>query len=335
MTTDTNIEENIRNLDIESLALNPKFGSLKFNEASKRLHQIRDWIIEFEQLNFKEKLPDNISNHIEKAINKFNEHIEWLKKFDIESSSNPKQEHDNFEAQINNFFNEYYSNFVVNHLTFLKQEAELKDEDKKKIREEQKELSQLRKKHEELVAALETKKEEIESTSGEIAAITFGKHFESEVKFHKRNASSWLTRRNQYFKWLRNLILINFALYLVFFITNFFNIWPNIKPSEFFTLEYALVNFALLSLLTYAISFSSRNYSVNSNLKVINLHRKNVAETMNDFLVQGDKNVDFRLRIIEKGTDAMFKHLPIGYLSKNESNEHGVLSSLMNGILKK
>lgn len=35
------IKENLKNIDIEKLALNPKFGSLTFNNSAKKLAKIK------------------------------------------------------------------------------------------------------------------------------------------------------------------------------------------------------------------------------------------------------------------------------------------------------
>ncbi len=215
------------------------------------------------------------------------------------------------------------------------QVADLKKGDKKKLKQEQRELVQLRKQSEELVKQLskerqkilgETKK--IEEAKGERAAISFGKHFESQAKAYRKEAVRWLENRNKYITWLFRLVVANFLLYIVLFITNKLNLWPRLEPTEFFTLEYGLVNFALLTLLSYGVSFASRNYNVNSNLLTVNLHRKNVAETVKDFSESGLKEED-RSKVLDHGIDAMFKHLPIGYLPKVESKDEGPIGSLL------
>ena len=89
-------KESLELLDIESLTLNPKFGSLTFDNANKKLGKIRKWLIELEQLDYKNKLPENIVDRINQASQKFDEHVAWLEKFDIEISINPNQDHNNF-----------------------------------------------------------------------------------------------------------------------------------------------------------------------------------------------------------------------------------------------
>lgn len=335
METDAIIVEDLKNLDIETLTMNQEFGALTFNNANKKLRKIRDWLIEFKELDYSNKLPDNIVTPINQNLEKFNEHIEWLRKFDISTSPNAKEEHDNFGNQIDSFYNQFFNPYVINHLSFLRQEADLKKGDKKKLKQEQKELVQLRKQSEKLVKQLNKERQkilketkEIEEAKGERAAVRFGKHFESQAKEHSIEAKSWLRLRNIFFAILIIVITSNVLGYFILFIRH--KLYSgNMKPSEFFTLEYGLAKLALLSILSYGVSFSSRNFNVNSNLATLNRHRKNVAETLSDFLETNPEKED-RSKIVEKATDAMFKHQPIGYLPKIESKDDGPIGNILN-----
>lgn len=335
MTTDAVTTKDLKNLDIDSLTLNPKFGTLTFDKASDKLQKIRDWLVEFKQLDYSNKLPENVVTHINQSLEKFNEHIEWLRKFDISTSTNAKQEHDNFESQIESFYNQIFNPYVITHLSFLRQEADLGQEDKKKLKQEQKELVQLRKQSEELVKQLneerekiQEQKKKIESVRGETAAVRFGKHFETQAKENDEESKSWLKWRNIFFWVLLVIIALNVIGYFGLFFGNKIN--PNIiKPRELFTLEYGIAKLALLSILSYGVSFSSRNFNVNSNLNALNKHRKNVSETLNDFLESNPEKED-RSKIVENATDAMFKHQPIGYLPKIESKDDGPIGNILN-----
>lgn len=335
MTTDAIIAEDLKSLDIEALTMNPKFGTLTFDNANKKLQKIRNWLLEFKDLDYSNKLPEDVSTHINQSFEKFNEYIKWLQNFDISTSPNAKEEHDSFEGQIDTFYNQFFNPYVITHLSFLRQEADLKEKDKKQLKQEQKELVQLRKQSEELVEQLskerqkilkETKK--IEEAKVQRASVRFGKHFESQAGENGGESEKWLRWRGIFFWALVIIIGLNVLGYFGLFIGNSVN--PNvIKPREFFTLEYGIAKLALLSILSYGVSFSSRNYNVNSNLSALNKHRKNVAETLNDFLESNPEKED-RSKIVENATDAMFKHQPIGYLPKIESKDDGPLGNILN-----
>lgn len=338
MNPDEITKELLPNLDIKRLALNKeKFGSLTFDAVYPLLERLQKLFTELQELVYQDALSQSEVNQIDQYMDSFVNHLRQLASFDLSVGFN-KDQHDTFETNTRNFYDEVFRN-LRNNLVYLRQEAELKEEDKKNLKAEQKELLQLRKQSEELVKQLEEErkkiqgeKEQIESVKGERAAVRFGKHFESQAKENQEEVKKWLKWRNFFFWVLLIIISLNVIGYFVLFISN--KLYPdNIKPRDFFTIEYGLAKLALLSILSYAIAFSSRNFNVNSNLSTLNKHRKNVAETLNDFLETNPEPQD-RSKIVESASEAMFKHQPIGYLPKIESKDDGPVSSIINNILK-
>ncbi|OGE15944.1 hypothetical protein A2495_01285 [Candidatus Curtissbacteria bacterium RIFOXYC12_FULL_41_11] len=129
------------------------------------------------------------------------------------------------------------------------------------------------------------------------------------------------------------IILLNILAYFYFFTTFKLKLWPQLEPKDIFTLQYGILKLALVSLISYGIAFSSRSYSINSSLAVNNLHKKNVAETLTDFLAS-DNDPNVKVKMIEQGTEAIFKHLATGYISKNESKDDGPIVAIINKFLK-
>lgn len=210
------------------------------------------------------------------------------------------------------------------------------EESEKKLQEQ---VIQFKKRTEELTKQLLTAEQkiksetkQIESAKGERAAVRFGKHFEDQAREYQGETKKWLGLRNIFFWILFLIIVLNVIGYFVLFILHKIN-QNNIKPEDFFTIQYGVAKLALLSILSYAIAFSSRNFNVNSNLSSLNRHRKNVAETLNDFLETNPEQQD-RSKIVESATEAMFKHQPIGYLPKIESKDDGPIPSVINNFLK-
>lgn len=331
--------ENLRKININTLTLKQEFGALVFDNAHKKLVKIRNWITELEDLDYQNELPVNLVNSINNFVEEFLNHLRWLENFNITTSGNPKQDHDNFESRIDDFYNNFIST-VLSSLTYLRQEAEKKSKDKRKIYSERKELVQVRKQYDAMISdlklqlkSLQQEKNKIAATHGEIGAVKFGKHFEREELKDDRKAIKWLELRDYWFRVLLYIIIANFVIYFYLFIANKLSWWPKFPPKDFFTLEYGLVKLALLTLLSYAISFASRNYNVNSNLSTLNCHRKNIAETLNSFLATNPEKED-RSKILTTAAEAMFKHQPIGYLPKIESKDDGPVASIINNILK-
>jgi len=327
--------KSLKEANIKSLALNNKFGDLKFEQAYPKLEEIKDWILEFVELNFEENLPEDKVNDIINFFNRYSEKLNWLKSFSISASSNPKAEHDNFENEINNIHKSFFENFVIKYLGYLKDQAITKSLDKKALEQQQKAVVQAEKKYKELaenleqkIQSLEKQQKEIESTSGEVAAAHFGKSFENQAKEYEKLSGDWLRQRSLYLKILFWILGANIGFYIYLFASTKINFLPGFTPKEFFTIEYAVIKLALISLLFYALSFSSKHYNINADLTSTNKHRKNVAETYSLFL-ETSKNEEARKEIAKQGAEAMFRHTPSGY-TKSSEEERSFINEIIN-----
>ena len=91
----------------------------------------------------------------------------------------------------------------------------------------------------------------------------------------------------------------------------------------------------MLSLLFYSLRFASQNYNIFSNLNAVTRHRKNVAQTLDDFLGTNPAS-EIKDAMIKQGTEAMFKHLPTGYIPKSETKQSDpIIEAVSNFILKR
>ena len=68
-------KEPLETIKIDELTLDPKFGSLIFQNANKKLEKIRKWLIELDQLDYKGQLPENIIEQINNEAQKFDQHL--------------------------------------------------------------------------------------------------------------------------------------------------------------------------------------------------------------------------------------------------------------------
>lgn len=327
--------ESLKKINVKSLALNDRFGDLKFEKAYPKLEEIKSWILEFIGLDYEGHLPEEKVRNINNHFDQYAKHLAWLKNFAISTSNNPKTEHDNFENEIDGFHQSFFENFVVKYLGYLKDRAGEKNLDKKALKEQQKAAIQAEKKYKELaenleqkIQSLEKQQKEIESTSGEVAAAHFGKSFEAQAAEYEQVSGDWLKERGKYLKILFLVLGINIGGYIYLFLSVKIGVLPGFNPKDFFTLEYAAIKLALISFLFYALSFSSKHYNINSDLTSTNKHRKNVAETYSLFL-ETSKNEDARKEVAKQGAEAMFKHTPNGY-TKGGDAEKSWINEIIN-----
>lgn len=331
--------DSVSNADLKKLALDKDFGRLNFENILKQLQDLQKTFVEFDELNFINCLTQEEINVIISHKNNFVALLNRLKNFDI-GQANSQVDHDQIEQEIINLNNNVQKSSRA-QLVYLRQEAEVESQDTEELKRLQKETFQTKQEYEKLssqlkeqLEVLSQKKKDIADKKGEVAAETFGKHFEIATKSYKEKADKkWYILGRNSFIILLVIVIINFLLYLYLFIGNKAN-WFEMKPTEFFTIEYGLVKLALLILLSYVVGFSSRQYSINSHLAASNKHRKNIAETMKDFY-ESDMDATAKSFIINKGTETMFENLPIGHISKSENKDNdGPIHQIFNQIPK-
>jgi len=339
MTQEDFTIESISSSDLKKLALNKDLGRLDFSNILNQLDKLQKIFNEFDELGFENLLTQEEINTINSHKNSFVTLLNRLKNFDI-GQPNSQTEHDQIEQEIINLNNNVQKSLRA-QLIYLRQEAATESQDSEELKRLQKEALQTKQEYAKLSNQLKTqldelseKQKDIAEKRGEVAAETFGKHFESSADIYQKNAEDrWYKLGRAFFIVLLGIVTINFLFYLLIFIGNKIG-WWGMKPTDFFTLEYGLVKLAILILLSYVIGFSSRQYSINSHLSASNKHRKNIAETMKDFY-ESDLDASAKSNIINQGTGAMFENLPIGHISKSESKDNdGPIHQIINQIPK-
>ena len=126
--------ENYKGLNLKELALNSRFGDLKFEKSFPQLVNLQKMFIEFEKLGYQRELAPSEQAQILNAVNQFLDYLKQIQLFDL-NQQNPKEVHDNLENQIENFYNSTISS-LRNFQTYLRQDIILKSQDQKKLQEE-------------------------------------------------------------------------------------------------------------------------------------------------------------------------------------------------------
>ncbi len=320
--------ENLKVLEIKKIALNrEKFGALTFDRIYPKLHELRKMLVEFEELGYADLLTtDEI-----KAVNNLKEKL--LKYVQRINDLNPETDatfninvRNNLENEIDSFCGSATMQLRTN-LVFLRQEAARKSQDQQSLAEEQKAASQARKQAEEMLgqlkhelAELGKRKQQLESTSGEVGAKALGIHFKTETGQYQDRADKWLIGAV-----ISYVILIAFVLAVAAYYT-----WWHVGGWTTLTWQEGAGKLALFAVLWYAVSFIIRNYNVSSHLAAVNRHRTAVAKTLEDFLAS---NPTATGEMLQNGTEAMFKHAPIGFITKAEKDSGNPLFEIVNKIV--
>jgi hypothetical protein len=327
--------DNIKLLDLQDVFLNRNIlGNLVFENSFFYAEKLQKFFVELQELNYEKKLTT-------KEVDEINVDMQTFLKFlHTVAEKNPEQDQ-NFNVNVRNELDtriiRYVEDTLKNHrnkLIFLRQEIALSKPESRELQKEKTELAKLRKEYQDAVLGLKlqlekisSEKNEIESSQGEVAALRFGKHFETQAGIYTVDSSTWLHNRDQIINVLIGIIIVNFCLYLYLFIANKVGLWPNFPPSEFFTFEYAFVKISFILLLSHLLAFNSKNYSITKNLEVKNKHRKNVADTMVEFLAS-NPDADTRSQIIRQGSQSMFVMEETGYLGKMNEKDNNPIEQI-------
>lgn len=339
--------DNIFSVNIEELALDNKFGSLVFDTASKKLKKAQEYLKETQDLNYTELLLENNINQVKNLNTRLADLLEWLRNFDLAAVSNPKQEHDGFNNRVDSFYNDVYLQLVMVLLPFLRDERRRENSTQQDLDKETKKVVQIRA---ELEKELKTIKEETEkirsatkdvgSAKGERAAARMAAHFDAEVTKYDSKVKFWTWGVGLGYPailvvlillWVKTLGQIDdltLASHATSTAATISNLSANVIWS---TLISKLV---LIAALWYGLSFVIKNYNVNNHLIAVNRHRAAVARTLEDFIVVEQQQENPRLtEMLQNATDAMFKHIPVGYVSKTEKESSNPILQVVNDLV--
>lgn len=314
-------EEDLKSIDLRTLATNKDLGRLNFASILGELEELRELFFELEELNFQERLTESESKSVEQHKERFIKLLNELRTFDI-GQPDSQQRHDQLEEQVRNHYSSTLQS-LRGVLVYLRQEIALEGKDEKQLQEELKAASSARKQlEEELVAfrsereAISAEKKRVESGKGELAATKLALHFESEVNNHYgERAEMWF--------WV---VLASFAVLLVF-IFGVSGYYTFLGDWEQVSLQEGIAKILLFSALWYGLSFAIKNYNVNSHLVAVNRHRAAVARTLEDFLEAAPKR---QAEMLKNATEAMFNNAPIGFITKAEGESKDPLLEIVN-----
>jgi hypothetical protein len=339
-------DENVLSVDVESIAMDERFGSLKFEGANKKLKDIQSWLIEARDLGYDKLLIEGDINIVKSYTTDLKKHLQWLLTFDIASTAtNVKQEHDNFENLINKHYNNVYQTLVMRLLPFLREERRRQNPNERKLDEEVRQAAQLRadlEKELKTVRAdieqIKNTKQEVGAAKGERATVLLAAHFDNEVKGYEKTARYWF--------WsvvLGYAVVVGILAWLGMIASSHIDQLITLSVSADgvgATLNSSVIWSAVISKLVivaalwYGLSFVIKNYNVNSHLAAVNRHRAAVARTLEDFIAVEQQQEKPRLaEMLQNATEAMFKHAPIGFVSKTEKESGNPVLQIINGLM--
>jgi hypothetical protein len=317
--------ENLKVLEIKQITLNTeKFGALVFEKAYPQLHEVRKQLVELEELEYATKLiPDEINNigNLRKTLIGFLVKINNLDpKTDPSFNVNIRN---NLEQEINGFYNHAVS-YMRGFLVYLRQEATLKTEDQQSLAEDRKKASVTLKQAESTLSLLQGKIEdlnkrekELQNTAGKVGAGALGIHFRTETEQYQKKADKWFVG-----------VIVGYVCIIVGLLS--VALYYHNKGWQTMSWQAGTAKLIFFLSLWYGLSFFIRNYNVNSHLAAVNRHRSAVAGTLEDFLAASPRQQE----MLKNATEAMFKHAPVGFITRAEKESGNPIFEIINKIAK-
>lgn len=332
--------ENVFEVDIPTLALDSRFGNLAFEGANKKLSKVQQSLQEIYDLGYDELLLGSDVNQVKSFTQRLAEHLEWLRKFDIAGDlvMNAKLEHDNFNNRVDNFYNEVYTQVLMRLLPFLREERRRQNPDEAKLDDEVKKVVQIRSELEnelkgvrEETQKIRTTNKEVSSARGERAAVRLAGHFDEEVLKYEKIAKRWFYSVIGGYS-----IIVGVLIWLGMAVASYVSqitALPNVVATNG-VWSVVLSKLVILAALWYGLSFIIKNYNVNSHLSAVNRHRAAVARTLEDFIAVEQQQEKPRLsEVLQNASEAMFKNMPIGYVSKTEKESGNPVLQVINDLM--
>lgn len=109
---------------------------------------------------------------------------------------------------------------------------------------------------------------------------------------------------------------------------------PHLDTESSISLAQAVVTkVAALSVITYALSVSVRNYRANINGAITNKHRATALTTVDRFVEAASTNKDIRDAIIVAAAQCVFAHTPSGFLSgRDQPNAQPPIANILSSL---
>lgn len=352
MIEDVN-KNNVLQIDISELALDKRFGSLVFENANKKLTNVQKWLKESQDLMSEDILIRQDFDYLRMSLKRLVEHLEWIHQFSLENVTNAKQQSDEFNRRIDDFYNDFYTQVPMRILPFLREERRRENPGEQKLDEELKQAVQIRTELEEVknkwsdeLQSVREETEAIRATSKEVGAakvergaVKMASHFDGEVERYEKLSKAWLiavvigyTALVGTLIWLWKEATRNFsALYVE---SESGTVAASVSGADSVIWVSLVSKLVILAALWYGLSFIIKNYNVNSHLSSVNRHRGAVARTIEDFIAvedpQGNQNIPL---VLQNATEAMFKNIPVGYVSKTEKETSNPVLQIVNDLM--
>ncbi|MCA9354354.1 MAG: hypothetical protein KC877_02430 [Candidatus Kaiserbacteria bacterium] len=361
---------NALDVNVSEIALDTRFGSLVFDNADKKLSRVQSWLKEAQALATADTLIQEDLNYLKITLKRLAEHLQWLVQFRLEDVSNARQESDLFNQRVDDFYNDAHKEIAMRILPYLREEIRRTNPDEKKLDEEIQKVVEIRKELESGLSLIKEETSKIRSGNKEVgeemgkrAAVSMASHFQAEAAKYSIQSNRWLvtvvvgyilviggliwtgyeayTSVNEFIQQQETIVSnqarIGFSLSATSadaVADNLSNIDEVHAVSSTVMWTALISKLVIIAALWFGLSFIIKNYNVSSHLSSINRHRAAIARTLDDFIAyEQQQEGSNTAKVLQNATDAMFKNISIGYVSKIEKDNSNPVLQIFNDLM--
>lgn len=298
-----------RNLDFKSICLDSRFGDLNFENVLPALEAMKSVIVELEDLDYRKKLTQKEVGGIDVSRNQIQNFANQIQNFNL-SVSNPQPERDQIQNQIEQFYQNNFSNYTRTPLIFLRQEIKPTQETEKELQKALVNAKNLEGKLQKEFDKIQVEKEKIERGEASIGTQILSLDFQEQFKLHEEQAEKWYKTLKWFYLAISFAPIISFIGYLLIRLC-----WSDDK---ILLIEWGILSILIIAIIYYGLNFCSHNFNIQKNLAITNRNKRNVAETFQRFLESEIDDHETKNKFLEAASVSMFESESTGYLSKDQ-----------------
>lgn len=322
---DNKYPDSVRNVEIEKICLDSKFGELNFSDIVEPLKQMVADVVELEDYDFRTALTQYEVNQVEQARNAIISYITQIQSFSI-AQPNSTQIRDSLVQSIKSYYQNSFASQIRQSLLYLRDKVRSSTKSNEaEYRKLAKELQTLVIEVKEEKIKLEKDKISVEQGKGIISAKYLSTQFEQQAKDAGDEADKW-----QSWVWWLSVGMVMSIIILAF---GYVMYTKNIDPPG--RIEYAVFSATFIASLFFFLKIVLRNYNITKHISTGNKHRANVASIIEGFLAQANQDQDLKSALLTEGSTALFQADSTGYLTKDQIEVSTPVKEIFNTVLHK
>lgn len=327
------IEEvkDIREIDFNTIESDGFIDKNRLRSALNQLQELSKIVDEMLNINESITLPQQLVgkvNQFNSAILNFAKQIEQIEKGTPDAIARKK---DQYLTQINTYYNQCFNieqqnntNRLIEYYSIIKSFGQNDNKIKNEIESIKNSFSENISESEKVIENLKNYSNESETILNELKKKTSNKTvsdyaivFENEAKKYKDLSK----------KWIISGIILSIIFIIIVFVTASLKILPTEifdKSDVFLRYDFSnlLTKVLIVAVLIFLMSFSFKQYSINSHLQTLNTHRQNALNSYQLFTksIVGD-DTNSRNALMIQVAKAIYEHTQsTGFLNEKGNN---------------